>query len=163
IYALGILLYQMLVGEVPFDAESDYDIMKMHAETPMPEVSKVRADVPASVDVLIQTMCAKNRDARYQSCGELLAALDRLSATAAAARTVREGDGAAKGMTVQAAPVVGTPGQSGEMVGLPQAAATTSQGSVIPRDEALRPGATTVTTTPGGKVWKVVGIGSLLL
>ena len=78
IYALGILLYQMLVGQVPFDAKSDYEIMKQHAESPMPFVAASRSDVPPAVDELIQRACAKDRAHRFQSCEELVATVDRL-------------------------------------------------------------------------------------
>jgi serine/threonine-protein kinase len=88
VYALGILLYQMLVGRVPFDAKSDYDIMKLHAEAPMPLVSASRPDVPRAVDDLIQRACAKDRDQRFQRCEELLAAVDRLLGTGAPAPTL---------------------------------------------------------------------------
>jgi hypothetical protein len=77
VYALGILLYQMLVGRVPFDARSDYEIMKQQAEAPMPAASLARPDVPPGVDELIQRACAKDRGARFQDCGELIAAIDR--------------------------------------------------------------------------------------
>jgi serine/threonine-protein kinase len=76
VYALGILLYELLVGRVPFDAESDYDIMRMQAEAPLPLVATQRADVPAALDALLQKACAKDRDARFESCEELLVALD---------------------------------------------------------------------------------------
>lgn len=77
IYALGILLYQMLVGHVPFDAKSDYEIMRLHAEAPMPRVAAVRAGVSPEVDDIIQKACAKDRDQRFQTCAELIAAIDR--------------------------------------------------------------------------------------
>jgi serine/threonine-protein kinase len=78
VYALGILLYQMLVGRVPFDAKSDYDIMKQHAESPMPFAAAARPDLPAAVDELIQRACAKDRGQRFQGCQELIAAVDRV-------------------------------------------------------------------------------------
>jgi serine/threonine-protein kinase len=78
VYALGILLYQMLVGRVPFDARSDYDIMKLHAEAPMPLVAAIRPDIPRAVDELIQRACAKDREHRFQRCEELCVAVDRL-------------------------------------------------------------------------------------
>jgi serine/threonine-protein kinase len=78
VYALGILLYQMLVGHVPFDAKSDYEIMKQHAESPMPFAAATRPDLPPAVDELIQRACAKDRAQRFQSCEELVGAVDRL-------------------------------------------------------------------------------------
>jgi len=78
VYALGILLYQMLVGRVPFDAKSDYDIMRLHAEAPMPLVAASRSDVPQAVDELIQRASAKDREQRFPRCEELIAAVDRV-------------------------------------------------------------------------------------
>jgi eukaryotic-like serine/threonine-protein kinase len=88
IYALGIVLYQMLVGDVPFDAESEYEIMRMHAEEPMPRASAKRPDVPAAVDEIIQKACAKDRANRFQSCEELIAAIDHAALRPARTRTI---------------------------------------------------------------------------
>jgi serine/threonine-protein kinase len=88
IYALGIVLYQMLVGEVPFDAESEYEIMRKHAEEPMPRASAKRPDVPMAVDEIIQKACAKDRAQRFQSCEELIAAIDHLGVRPARTRTI---------------------------------------------------------------------------
>ena len=76
VYALGILLYQMLVGRVPFNGASEYEIMKLQAEAPMPFARASRADVPAELDAIIQRACQKERDARFPGCDELLAALE---------------------------------------------------------------------------------------
>jgi serine/threonine-protein kinase len=88
IYALGIVLYQMLVGEVPFDAESEYEIMRLHAEQPMPRATAKRGDVPPSVDEIIQKACAKDRAQRYQSCEELIAAIDHAALRPARTKTI---------------------------------------------------------------------------
>jgi eukaryotic-like serine/threonine-protein kinase len=91
VYALGIVLYQMLVGEVPFDAESEYEIMRRHAEEPMPRASAKRPDVPFAVDEIIQKACAKDRALRFQSCEELVQAIDQVNARPAPpARTIPE-------------------------------------------------------------------------
>lgn len=80
IYALGILLYQMLTGRVPFDAESDIDIMRAQVETPLPLAAKLRPDLPPSVDALLQKLCAKSRDDRFATCDDVLAAVEDLEA-----------------------------------------------------------------------------------
>ncbi|MCU0694645.1 MAG: serine/threonine protein kinase, partial [Polyangiaceae bacterium] len=77
IYCLGILLFEMMMGHVPFDAPSEFEIMKLHLEAQVPLVSQVRRDVPPLVDQLIQRACAKDRANRYPSTEEFLAALDQ--------------------------------------------------------------------------------------
>lgn len=77
IYGLGILLYELLTGQVPFNAESSYEVMRLHVETPMPRVLDKRKDVPPWVDRVIARACAKKREDRYGSCEEFLADLDR--------------------------------------------------------------------------------------
>jgi serine/threonine-protein kinase len=79
IYALGILLFELLIGRVPFDAESDYELMKLHTEAPLPSVRQLRSDVPSILDEVLSRACAKNRDERFASCEQFLAALSPLS------------------------------------------------------------------------------------
>src|SRR5260221_12552847 len=75
VYALGILLFELLIGRIPFDAPSDYEIMRMHAEAPVPNVSVLRPEVPRYIDDAIQRACAKDRDARFSDTADFLAAL----------------------------------------------------------------------------------------
>jgi len=75
IYALGILLFELLIGRVPFDAPSDYEIMRMHTESPVPNVTALRPDVPRYIDDAVQRACAKDRDARFATTDDFLAAL----------------------------------------------------------------------------------------
>ncbi len=77
IYALGILLFEMLVGRVPFDAPSEFEIMKLHLEGAMPRITSLRNDAPTFLDVVIERACAKNRDQRYKSCDEFAAVLEQ--------------------------------------------------------------------------------------
>jgi eukaryotic-like serine/threonine-protein kinase len=76
IYALGIVLFELLVGRTPFEASSDFEIMRMHAEAPMPSVLALRPDVPGQLDDVIQRACAKDRDHRFANTDEFLAAID---------------------------------------------------------------------------------------
>ncbi|NUO48221.1 MAG: protein kinase [Polyangiaceae bacterium] len=76
IYSLGILLFELLTGRVPFNADSSYELMRMHVEDPLPKVVSIRSDVPAWIDDLLGRACAKNRDERFGSVEEFLSALD---------------------------------------------------------------------------------------
>jgi len=90
IYALGIVLFQMLAGRVPFDADSDYEVMRAHADSPMPLVRSLRDDLPASIDALLQKLCAKKRDDRFATCDEVLRAVDTIEAELAGKGTGAE-------------------------------------------------------------------------
>lgn len=78
IYALGVVLYQMLVGIVPFDAETPWGIVQQHIEKePVPTTSH-RADIPLQVDALVRKALAKDPASRYQTPREMLRALESL-------------------------------------------------------------------------------------
>jgi serine/threonine-protein kinase len=85
VYALGILLFELLVGRVPFDGPSEFAIMKLHLEGTIPRISQMRSDVPPFVDDMIQRACAKDRNDRFPSCDEFIDALDRGAAAVVAA------------------------------------------------------------------------------
>jgi serine/threonine-protein kinase len=75
IYALGVLMYQLLAGEVPFQAESFGDLMLMHLQQPPPPLALRRPDLPPTWDAIIQRALAKNRDERWGSMREIADAI----------------------------------------------------------------------------------------
>lgn len=79
IYGLGIILYQMLAGEVPFTGETPTDVMLKHAEAEPPPLSEFRNDVPAAIETVVKKALAKDPDERYQTAADFVAALDRAS------------------------------------------------------------------------------------
>lgn len=142
IYALGIVLYEMLLGEVPFDSPATYDIMRAHAESPVPLVAKQRSDVSPALDALIQKACAKSRDARFASCEEFAAALDAAVGASAAA------SGAPIGTTVDTVPhpSIQPSGAGSRSVGAPGAGAAIATGA--PGGGATGEPTTTLTQRP---------------
>lgn len=72
IYSLGVILYEMLVGHVPFTGASSTAIMLKHLQEPPPAVLDERSDLPAGVGVVVTRALAKRADDRYQSVGELV-------------------------------------------------------------------------------------------
>ena len=77
IYALGIVFYEMLTGDVPFKADQAVQIALQHMREPMPSVRKANPNVPQSVENIIIRATAKNPKLRYQSCDEMLKDLER--------------------------------------------------------------------------------------
>ncbi len=75
IYSLGILLYEMLTGRVPFSSDSEYDLMRMQIEN-APEPPRVfSAQIPQAVEQAIMRSLAKRPDARFQGAAEFRNAL----------------------------------------------------------------------------------------
>jgi serine/threonine protein kinase len=75
IYTLGIVLYQMLAGDVPFRAETTAEIIQMHAKSPIPDVRDARPDAPDALAKLVSGMCAKLPKDRVQSMSEVVETL----------------------------------------------------------------------------------------
>lgn len=71
IYALGVLLYQLCTGRVPFDADTPYAVILKHITAPLPSPRSLRPDLPEAVERVILKAMAKNPDDRYQTAGEL--------------------------------------------------------------------------------------------
>ena len=81
IYSLGVILYEMLAGEVPFKAANASDLMMKHAQEPPPPLSAFRQDLPAGVEPLILQALAKNPEMRHQTAAELFDDLNRVERT----------------------------------------------------------------------------------
>jgi tRNA A-37 threonylcarbamoyl transferase component Bud32 len=78
IYALGVTVFQMITGHVPYEAATPLAILMAHVTQPIPDVRKVRFDVSDAVQAVINKAMAKNIPERYPSAGELAKALTRV-------------------------------------------------------------------------------------
>jgi serine/threonine protein kinase len=78
IYALGAILYEMVIGEPPFEGATGLDVAMKHRTEPPPRPRKFNPEVPEALDRLILKCLAKKKDERYQSAEELLVELNRI-------------------------------------------------------------------------------------
>ena len=72
IYSFGVILFEMLVGHVPFAADSPTMVMMKHLQEPVPSVLEERDDLPAAVGRVVARAMAKLPDNRYQNVAELV-------------------------------------------------------------------------------------------
>ena len=82
-YALGVLTFQMITGQVPFDADSLMTILQHHYFTPPPDVTTVRDGVPAGLLQVLERTLRKNSAERYATTREMLAAVEAVPASEA--------------------------------------------------------------------------------
>ena len=73
LYALGIIVYQMLTGCVPFDGANASEILLKHLTERPPSLLHFRPDLPPALNSMMERAMAKHADQRYQSAGALLA------------------------------------------------------------------------------------------
>ena len=74
VYSLGCLLYECLAGEPPFNRPREEHVLYAHIQDPPPQLTASRPELPAAIDEVIEKALAKDPDARYPSCGELVKA-----------------------------------------------------------------------------------------
>ena len=78
IYSLGIVLYEMLTGKVPFDGDNPISIALMHINDEIPPVSKEVAGIPPQLEKIIEQATDKYQTNRYASADEMIEDLDNI-------------------------------------------------------------------------------------
>jgi serine/threonine-protein kinase len=72
IYSLGVVLYEMLVGQVPFSAESQVGVAMKHVNEELPDVQQRRPELSAAAAMVVERSTAKDPAERYQQVGEMI-------------------------------------------------------------------------------------------
>ncbi|MFL5659402.1 MAG: serine/threonine-protein kinase [Ktedonobacteraceae bacterium] len=75
IYALGVLLYRLLSGKLPYDGESASEIAMKHADEPIPPLCALRPELPEALELVVRVALSKTPEARFPSAAALSQAL----------------------------------------------------------------------------------------
>jgi len=78
IYALGVLLFQMTTGQLPYSADTPLAVIMQHVNTPIPEPARFNPNVPPALQDIILRAMAKEPDDRYQTARDMAADLRAL-------------------------------------------------------------------------------------
>jgi serine/threonine protein kinase len=81
IYALGIVLYEMLTGRKPYQADTPYAVVIKHVTEALPSPRIYAPSLPSKVEHILYKALAKNPENRYQSMAEFCSALERIGMT----------------------------------------------------------------------------------
>src|SRR6202046_729723 len=86
IYSLGVVLYQMITAQLPFDAETPYALMLQHLQGTARPPHELRPElhIPTALSQLILRAMEKSREQRFQTAEEFVAALDQVTAVSVA-------------------------------------------------------------------------------
>ncbi len=141
IYSFGVMLYEMVVGQVPFSADTPFSIIHDHIYTPLPLPMDVNPKVPEPVQRVLLKALAKDRLDRYESVAEMIEAFKAA-------------------WTEAGVPMQGT------AITMRPAALKPAQAALKPVSDGQQPGKTVVTKSTGKKrspwVWIAVGVIMLL-
>jgi eukaryotic-like serine/threonine-protein kinase len=153
LYSLGVVLYEMLTGRVPFEVETPADVPIRHAVAPPRRPKEINPEIPEEIDAITMKLLATSPEDRYESAEELIRELQQ----------VRAG--------IPSAPRSSTNGTTAETVlGAPKAS-TSSSPSLAPalsRRRRVLPALTilavllTLLAAVGWGLWQESGRGSIL-
>jgi serine/threonine-protein kinase len=108
VYSLGIVLFEMLVGRVPYRAESQVGVAMKHVRDPMPDVQKLRPEISAALAAVVERATSKELRNRYRNVDEMLADLEQ----ALAIEVARHGHPTGEATSI----IRALPGRSASMV-----------------------------------------------
>ncbi len=77
IYSTGVILYEMLTGKLPFDADSAVSVALMQVQQKPVPPSQIVPDIPPAVEHIVMKAMRKNVEARYQNAGEMLEDIEK--------------------------------------------------------------------------------------
>jgi len=132
IYSLGIVLYEMLTGRVPFEAETPLAVALKHISAPLPLPTALNPSIDPEIEKVVLKALAKDRNDRYANCAELLAAWRQAYATATA-------PGRAAAIKNRTPPKVANATKVGSLTGAAVASATGPQ-PALPQKSGLPTG-----------------------
>jgi len=95
IYSLGVVLFEMLTGRVPFSADTPYAVVHDHIYTPLPLPTTIKPDILPALERVLLKALAKGKDDRYQKVTELAIAFEDAVVEAAPVLSSVEGSGVA--------------------------------------------------------------------
>jgi eukaryotic-like serine/threonine-protein kinase len=84
IYSLGVVLYEMLTGEVPFKADTQVAVAMKHVRESLPDVQRRRPEISASLAAVVERATAKETQNRYQDVAQMVHDLEEVLAIEAA-------------------------------------------------------------------------------
>ncbi|HEU5101412.1 MAG TPA: protein kinase, partial [Roseiflexaceae bacterium] len=78
LYSVGVVLFEMLTGQVPYDGVTPVEVLRKHAHDPLPRPRQLNPRLPAAVEPLLQRALAKRPAERYQSASAMRKDIQRL-------------------------------------------------------------------------------------
>lgn len=89
IYALGVILFEMLAGKHPYDTQTPMGVAVKHITAPVPPIHHFQPDLPPEIQLILSRAMAKEPDERYQTAKEMAEALQRVLAQPLPAKVER--------------------------------------------------------------------------
>lgn len=169
IYSFGVVVYELVVGRVPFSADTPYAVIHDHIFTPLPPPRSINPAVPEDVEKVLLKALAKDRASRFATVAEMVAALRRgFGSPAAVAGNPDQSLPLAPAPTVAAAPDADTP-SAARAASLAARPTLLSPLPVVGAAQAAAPAVSVPAAAEPGRKWPYrlqwwqVGLGFVLL